>query len=168
MTVRASRFAIFACLAVIAATAAASAADIRAFGSGMWASIVEEHKDKPLIVHLWGVTCAPCREELPEWGRLVQDKPPVDIVIVHAERLPPNPNTMHNMLEYSGLGEIRTFAFADAPVARLIREIDPNWRGELPVTMLISRSGFAKLGIGKADMSEVRGWIAAQMLAEKK
>ncbi|MDX2205009.1 MAG: TlpA family protein disulfide reductase [Hyphomicrobiaceae bacterium] len=163
------RFSGFAAAAVLAlcTVTAAYAADIRAFGKGMWASIIEEHKGKPLIVHLWGVTCAPCREELPEWGRLVQDKPPIDIVIVHAERLPPNPNTMHNMLEYSGLGEIRTWAFADAPVGTLIREIDPNWRGELPVTMLISRTGFAKLAIGRADMSEVRGWIAAQMLVQK-
>lgn len=167
MTVRKFRLAFIAAAAMLAATAA-MAANIKPFGSGMWAKIVEEHKDKPFIVHLWGVTCAPCREELPEWGRLVQDKPPVSIVIVHAERLPPNPNEMHNMLEYSGLGELQTWAFADAPVIRLIREIDPNWRGELPVTMLVSRTGFTKLGIGKANLAEVREWIAAQMLVQPK
>lgn len=160
-----SRIAMLLALPLLVATAAV-AAQVRPFERGTWASIVEEHKGKPFIVHMWGVTCAPCREELPEWGRLIEDRPPVDIVVVHAERLPPNTNVMHDMLEQSGLGEIQSWAFANAPVVRLIHEIDPNWRGELPVTMLVSRTGFTKLAIGKADMGEVRGWIAAQMLAQ--
>ncbi len=143
----------------------AQAADVLRFVRGSWTEIMEQHRDKPLIVHMWGLTCAPCREELPMWGRLVREKPPVDIVILHAERLPPNPTLVHDMLERSGLGEATTWAFDDTPITRLMREIDPNWRGELPVTMLISRSGLARMAIGKADMGEVRGWIAAQALA---
>jgi hypothetical protein len=41
-------------------------------------------------------------------------------------------------------------------------EIDPQWRGEIPRTMLITRDGATTTIDGAADLDRVRAWLDAQ------
>lgn len=149
-------------LAVTCAILPASAGDVQPFVRGSWAEITQAHKGRPLIVHLWGVTCAPCRVEMPEWGKLVAKSPAARVVMLHAERLPPDPNMVRDMLDDAGLAKADNWAFTETMLARLRYEIDPKWLGELPMTLLIAPDGTRRTIIGSADMAEIETWIAAQ------
>src|SRR4029079_15501480 len=74
-----------------AASLAAVAGEPQALSRGGWQQIRSAHAGRPTIVHLWGLTCAPCRVEMPEWGKLVRDHPDVNLITIHAERAPPDP-----------------------------------------------------------------------------
>lgn len=148
-------------LALAAGCAAAHAGDVQPFVRGTWSEITQAHKGRPLVVHLWGVTCAPCRVEMPEWGKLVAKSPAANVVMLHAERLPPDPKMVSEMLDDSGLAKADNWAFSESMLARLRYEIDPKWLGELPMTLLIAPDGNRRTIIGSADMAEIEAWIAA-------
>lgn len=154
-------------IGLIAGSLPASAGDVQPFVRGSWSEITQAHKGRPLIVHLWGVTCAPCRVEMPEWGKLAARKPAADVVILHAERMPPDPKAVQEMLDDAGLAGADNWAFSDAMLARLRYEIDPKWLGELPMTLLIDADGTRKTIIGSADLGEVEAWIASQRAPAK-
>lgn len=147
---------------LLATSGAARAGDVQPFARGSWAAIEQAHKGRPLIVHLWGVTCAPCRAEMPEWGKLAAKRPSADVVFLHAERLPPDARMVREMLADAGLTDADNWAFADTMLSRLRYEIDPKWLGELPMTLLIDAEGKRQTIIGSASMEEIETWIAAQ------
>lgn len=154
-------------LALMAACTAARAGDVQPFARGTWAEITQAHKGRPLIVHLWGVTCAPCRVEMPEWGKLLAKKPAAHIVMLHGERMPPDPAVVQDMLGEAGLAGADNWAFSETMLARLRYEIDPKWLGELPMTLLIAPDGTRRTIIGTADMADIEAWIAAQPQAPR-
>ena len=149
-------------VALILAALPACAGDARPFVRGSWAEIRAARQGRPFIVHLWGLTCPPCRVEMPQWGRLLGEKPAVDILMLHAERPPPDARLVDETLSEAGLSAAENWAFSEGFIARLRHEIDPKWQGELPMTILIEADGSSRAIVGSADLVEVRRWIAAQ------
>jgi len=145
-----------------AASLAAVAGEPQALSRGEWQKIRKAHAGRPTIVHLWGLTCAPCRVEMPEWGKLVRDNPGVNLITIHAERAPPDPRTVRAMLEDAGLLSVDNWMFDDGFLERLRYEIAPKWRGELPMTLLIDRDGATSTISGPADLAAVRAWLQLQ------
>src|SRR6201987_3506452 len=66
------------------------------------------------------------------------------------------------MLAETGLAAAENWTFGDGFVERLRYEIDPQWRGEIPRTMLITRDGATTTIDGAADLDRVRAWLDAQ------
>jgi thiol-disulfide isomerase/thioredoxin len=143
----------------------AEAGEVQPFVQGSWQALRAAHMRRPTIVHLWGLTCAPCRVEMPEWGKLLQQVPRVDLVTIHAERSPPKQKLVTDMLADAGLLTAENWMFSDAFQQRLRYEIDPKWQGELPVTLLVGRDGATDVIVGPADLAIVRKWIEAQARA---
>jgi len=141
---------------------AARAADPLPFGRGSWAALRAAHRGKPSVIHLWGLTCAPCLVEMPLWGKLVAERPDLRLVLVAADPVPQDPARVSEMLARSGLGKAESWAFADRFYERLRYEIDPAWGGELPRTLLIDRDGRVTILPGVADLAEVRAWLDRQ------
>jgi hypothetical protein len=52
--------------------------------------------------------------------------------------------------------------FADRFADRLRFEIDPNWAGELPLTLLIAKDGKTTSALGTVDFATIRSWLDAQ------
>jgi thiol-disulfide isomerase/thioredoxin len=148
-------------LALLGASSAA-ADDLRPFVRGSWQQIRDAHADKPAIVHVWGLTCAPCRAEMPNWGKLLAERPHLDLILIHADLVPNEPRGVKAALNASGLAAAENWIFQDSFVERLRFEIDPLWRGEIPLTLLIGRDGSTVTIEGIADLDKVRGWIESQ------
>ena len=136
--------------------------DLREFGRGSWSEIRRAHSGKPTIVHIWGVTCGPCRTEMPMWGALRRERPGTDLVLIDADLVPNEPGAVAAMLDEAGLAGAENWTFGDGFVERLRYEIDPQWRGEIPRTMLIARDGSVTVMEGSVDFAEVRRWLDAQ------
>jgi thiol-disulfide isomerase/thioredoxin len=153
---------LIAMIALPSATAGARD-DIHAFGRGSWQQIREAHAGKPFIVHFWGVTCGPCRAEMPQWGRFLNEREDLRLVTVDADLVPNAPTAVEAMLAESGLSaRAENWMFSDDFVERLRYEIDPHWQGEIPRTVLIAADGTTTALEGVADFAEIRAWLDAQ------
>jgi hypothetical protein len=71
------------------------------------------------------------------------------------------------MLEKSGLSSAENWIFNDGFVERLRFEIDPNWQGDIPRTMLISREGTVTTIEGSAEITDLEKWYDQQLAASR-
>jgi thiol-disulfide isomerase/thioredoxin len=140
----------------------AVAADLHPFVRGSWQALTAAHAGRPTIVHLWGLSCAPCMAELPRWGELKRERHGLDLVLVAADPLAEDAPRVAAALAKAGLAGAESWGFAEAFAARLRFEIDPRWRGELPRTLLIAGDGTVTTMPGVADLAAVRAWLEAQ------
>ena len=149
-------------LLLVVASAGAQSADLQSFGRGSWSKLRAAHDGQPTVVHFWGLTCAPCLVEMPEWGKLRAERPDMKLVLVAADPVPQDPARVSDMLARAELAKAENWAFTDRFNERLRYEIDPAWAGELPRTLLIDRNGKEAVLTGVADLAEVRAWLDAQ------
>jgi thiol-disulfide isomerase/thioredoxin len=138
------------------------AAELQPFTRGSWPTLLAAHAGRPTVVHFWGLTCAPCIVELPEWGKLLRERPDLDLVLVAADSRGEDEMPLRAALQKAGLSEVESWGFADRFAARLRFEIDPRWQGELPRTLLIAGDGSVTAISGVADLATVRAWLDAQ------
>jgi thiol-disulfide isomerase/thioredoxin len=155
---------LFALLFVLipAGTARAADGELRPFKRGSWQQIRKAHEGRPVVVHFWGLTCGPCRIEMPKWGRLLQERPDLELIAIDADLVPNSAELVTAELAKTGLAGAENWMFADDFVERLRFEINPRWRGEIPITLLIAADGRTSTIEGAADPGAVRAWLDTQ------
>ena len=133
-----------------------AAADPQPFGRGSWQSLLQAHAGRPLVVHFWSLTCAPCLAELPQWREITKGSG-VDFVLVTTD--PPEDKVkVERTLKRAGLDKVESWGFADSFVEKLRFEIDRSWRGELPITVLVSASGQQETLTGTVSRQDIQSW----------
>lgn len=143
-------------------TVSSSSDELKPFVRGSWKAILSEHAGQPFVVHFWGLTCGPCRVELPEWGQLTSERKDLTLVTVNADLVQDAPAKSSAFLENAGLTTTENWLFADQFTQRLRFEINPAWQGEIPATLFIARNGHKTWTEGSADMDQVRAWLESQ------
>ena len=156
------RLALVVLAAVLAASAAGAADELHRFVRGSWKDIRKSHAGEPIVVHFWGVTCGPCRVEMPNWGKLARERHDLRLVLINADLVPNAPRAVSAMLAQAGLARAENWIFSEDFVERLRFEIDPQWRGEIPLTLLMARDGSITRIEGAASLDEVRAWLDTQ------
>lgn len=141
----------------------ASAAEVRAFVRGSWGDIRAAHAARPTIVHIWGPSCGPCLAELPDWGKFIAVHKDADLVLVNADGEHARRGATKTRLNNAGLRGVESWEFAESHIDRLRFEIDPNWQGELPYTVLISPGGAVTSFSGSADFAALAKWVDGQL-----
>ncbi|MCA1453269.1 TlpA family protein disulfide reductase [Bradyrhizobium sp. BRP22] len=149
-------------LGTLSATAIAEEAELKSFERGSWQQILHSHAGRPTLVHFWGVTCGPCKIELPQLRHFMKDHPGIDVVTISADLVPNLPEATQSMLQKAGLSSAENWMFSDGFADRLRFEIDPTWQGDIPRTMLIAREGTVTTIEGAAEMSELDKWAQGQ------
>jgi thiol-disulfide isomerase/thioredoxin len=142
--------------------APSEARELKPFVRGSWQQVLNSHAGRPTLVHFWGVTCGPCKVELPLLGGFVKDHPEVDMVTISADLAPDIPGAAQSMLKKSGLSSAENWIFSNGFVERLRFEIDPKWQGDIPRTLLISRDGKITTIEGSAEMTDLEKWLKPQ------
>jgi len=103
---------------------------------------------------------------MPQWGKLLSERPDLGLVVINADLVPNEPSAVSAMLAQTGLAAAENWTFADDFAERLRYEIDPQWRGEIPRTMLIARDGATTVIEGVADLTQVKAWLDEQRTAK--
>ena len=140
----------------------ALALDFRPFSRGSWQQLRNMHVGNPTIVHVWGLSCAPCVAELPRWGHLLQQRRNFQLVLIAADPIPEEPKQTMATLTKAGLGSAENWIIADRFAERLRFEIDPTWAGELPFTLFMARDGKTTSTLGTVDFATVGAWLDSQ------
>jgi thiol-disulfide isomerase/thioredoxin len=140
---------------------------LKPFVRGSWQEVLRSHAGRPTLVHFWGVTCGPCKVELPLLGKFMKDHANIDVVTISADLVPDLPGATRAMLEKSGLWLAENWIFNDGFVERLRFEIDPAWQGDIPRTLLIARDGTVTTIEGSAEIPDLEKWSAQQLAAAK-
>jgi thiol-disulfide isomerase/thioredoxin len=135
---------------------------IKPFERGSWQAIRQAHAGRPTLVHFWGVTCGPCKVELPELGRFAKSHPGVDVVMIDADLVPNRPAAIAAMLAGAGLASAENWTFGDSYVERLRFEIDPKWQGEIPRTILIGKDGAIRTIEGSTEPADLDKWAQGE------
>ena len=140
--------------ALLAATPATA---MEPFARGTYATLREHAAGRPMVVHFWSLTCAPCMVELPHWAALARRAPGLRVVLVNTDP-PEQAVAVERAAKRAGLAGIPQYGFADRFAARLRYEVDPDWQGELPRTDLIARDGSTRALLGTLDMAMLERW----------
>jgi len=156
-----------AALALPDAIGSASPGELHEFVRGSWKAIRHAHAGRPVVVHFWGVTCGPCQVEMPRWDKLLHERADLELVTVNADLVPDDPGAVSNMLAETGLAGAENWMFNDGFVERLRFEIDPQWQGEIPLTVLIGRDGGTTTIEGVVEPDVIRTWLDGQVQASK-
>lgn len=140
---------------------------LKSFERGSWQRLLKAHSGHPTLVHFWGVTCGPCKVELPRLGEFMKRNPSVDVVTVDADLVPNSDAAALSMLQHAGLSSAENWMFSDGFAERLRYEVDPAWQGDIPRTILISRNGEVVTIEGSAEPSALQKWSDQQVQATK-
>lgn len=135
------------------------------FVRGSWKGILQSHAGRPTMVHFWGVTCGPCKVELPLLGAFMKKRPDIDVVLVSADLVPDLPGATWAMLQKAGAEGAENWIFNDGFAERLRFEIDPSWQGDIPRTVLVGRDGKQTTMEGVAEFAAIENWLAEQQRA---
>lgn len=160
----------FAAALLLASLPAASASEkskLKQFERGSWQQLLHSHLGHPTLVHFWGVTCGPCKVELPQLGEFMKQHPAVDVVTIDADLVPNSDPAALSMLQNAGLSSAENWMFSDDFAERLRYEIDPAWQGDIPRTVLISRKGDITTIEGSAEPSALQKWSDEQVASTK-
>jgi thiol-disulfide isomerase/thioredoxin len=147
-------------LAIGLSTASAvELAKLRSFERGSWRQLLRAHAGHPTLVHFWGVTCGPCKVELPQLGTFMRQHPSVDVVTIDADLVPNSDAAALSMLQGAGLASAENWMFGDGFAERLRYEIDPAWQGDIPRTILISGNGDVTAIEGATEPATLQKWF---------
>jgi hypothetical protein len=68
---------------------------------------------------------------MPEWGKLLQERADLNLVVIDADLIPNQAEDASAMLAKTGLAAAENWIFNDPFMERLRFEIDPRWQGEI-------------------------------------
>lgn len=141
--------------------AGAAQAETRPFLPGSWQALVQSAAGRPLVVHFWSLTCAPCLAEMPRLAEMRAAHPEMRMVMVSTDPIDQAPRLQATLARF-GLGEAESWAFADDFALRLRFEVDRRWRGELPLTRLVGANGQTEGLTGTLEPDVLAAWLARQ------
>jgi len=137
---------------------AALALDFKPYGRGDYETLLKARAGRPLIVHFWSVTCPACVAELPQWAKLTEARKDIDVIFVDTDDAEERDRAAMRM-EKAGLAGAFHYGFADSFAEKLYFEVDHDWRGELPFTVLVTKDGARKTITGGVDDPAMVNWL---------
>ena len=154
-----------ACIFFAQTAPSADVATIRPFDRDSFAQIRATYAHRPLVVHIWGLTCGPCLAELPEWGQMRKAHPDMNLVLIQADE--GSGDAVEAAIERAGLKGVESWSTRSELDDFERASIDPTWVGDMPRTLLISADGKVETLKGVVDPSVIVRWLAASKHARR-
>jgi len=153
--------ALFAVFCLNSSIVNASETAYKPFVKGSFAQIQQKNKDRPYIIAFWSVTCAYCMKELALFGELMEKYPNVKLITITTDAFLED-DTVEELMARKKLKGTETWVFADNYVERLYFDINPRWRGELPLTYFFDKNGEMLKHMGVVNEAELVEWLDNQ------
>jgi thiol-disulfide isomerase/thioredoxin len=147
-----------ACVLVAQSASSAEVGTIRLFDRDSFTQIRSAYAHKPLVVHIWGLTCGPCLVELPKWGQMKKAHPDMNLVLIQADE--GSVDAVRVAVEHAGLKGVEIWSTRSELDEFERASIDASWVGDMPRTLLISADGVVTTLKGVADQRVITRWLA--------
>ena len=141
----------------IAGLALADTVILKSYQAGDWKTITKVANGTPLVIHFWGVTCPACVKEMPQWGQFLKANPNAKLVFIQVDDV--SQDAIKKMLNKSGLDGANNYYVAAPFDERLRYEIDPQWFGETPTTIMIDKNGKAIRTTGLVNFQKLQNFM---------
>ena len=151
------RFSIALAFAFFVAPLPVLAQNVEGLHPGEMAHIRDRYKSRPLVMHVWSLTCTPCLAELPKWAERIKRHPEIAFVFINTDGISHAPALAKRLLN-AGVKPTQSLVYADDFVERLQYEISPDWHGELPRNELIGRNGESLVSLGLLSDANFEKW----------
>ena len=148
-----------ACIFLARTAPSADVGAIRPFDRASFTQIRAAYAHKPLVVHIWGLTCGPCLAELPKWGQMRKAHPDMNLVLIQADE--GSADAIGAAVEHAGLKGVDSWSTRSEIDEFERASIDASWVGDMPRTLLISADGEVTTLKGVVDPSVISRWLAA-------
>ncbi len=148
-----------ALLCALISPAQADSPALKMYQKGDWKSITKAYEGQAVAVHFWGVTCAPCAREMPQWGKFLEKNKNAKIIFIQVDDIPAD--SVSKMLMNAKLNIASSYTLASPFDDALRYEIDPKWRGETPMTLLIDKNGKVIKKVGSIDFDKLKQWYSS-------
>lgn len=154
-----------ACIFIAQTTSSADVGVIRPFDRDSFTQIRAAYAHKPLVVHIWGLTCGPCLVELPKWGRMRKAHPDMNLVLIQADE--GSADAVEAAVEHAGLQGVESWSTKSEIDEFERASIDASWVGDMPRTLLISADGEVTTLKGVVEPSILMRWLTASKQASR-
>lgn len=154
-------FGLLAIVFVLIQSAHAQSNAIKIYEKGDWKTITKPFAGQSVVVHFWGVTCAPCAKEMPLWGRFLTQNKNAKVIFIQVDDAPPE--SASKMMLSAGLAGANSYSLGSPFDDALRYEIDPKWRGETPMTLLMDKNGKVIRKTGTMDFDKLKQWYLVSM-----
>ncbi len=116
---------------------------------GQLQELIQSKSDHIKVINFWATWCAPCIKELPLFEKLGQERADVKVTLVSMDLdLDPNPEKVHKFVARKKL-QSQVLILDELDPNSYINQIDKNWSGAIPATIIINgRTGQRKF-VGK-------------------
>ena len=142
----------------ISGSVLADTISLKPYQFGEWKAITKAANGAPLAVHFWGVTCPACVKEMPQWGQFLKNNPTAKVVFIQVDDV--SQDAIKKMLNKAGLDKANNYYVVAPFDERLRYEIDPQWHGETPTTIMIDKGGKASRKTGVVDFQKLQSFFA--------
>jgi thiol-disulfide isomerase/thioredoxin len=116
---------------------------------GQLQELIQAKTDHVKVINFWATWCAPCIKELPLFEKLGQERPDVKVTLVSMDLdLDPNPEKVHKFVARKKL-QSKVFILDEKDPNSYIEQIDKNWSGALPATIIINGKTGQRKFVGK-------------------
>lgn len=143
------------------AVSTASETVYKPFIKGSFEQIQQQNKDRPYIVAFWSVTCSYCMKELALFGQLMKQYPQVKLITITTDPFLED-DSVKRLLASKNLTGTETWVFADNFAERLYFDINPRWRGELPLTYFFDKKNVMVKHMGVVKEDDLVEWLKEQ------
>jgi thiol-disulfide isomerase/thioredoxin len=124
--------------------------------------IMRSKSDHIQVINFWATWCAPCIKELPLFEKLGQERSDVKVTLVSMDLdLDPNPEKVHKFVARKKL-QSKVLILDERDPNYYINQIDKNWSGALPATIIIN----GKTGQRKFVEKELHDGDLEKLIAE--
>lgn len=126
--------------------------------------LIDSESEKIKVINFWATWCAPCIKELPHFEKLNQERNDVRVVLVSMDLdLDPNPEKVYKFIERRGI-KSEVLLLNESDPNAWIDQIDKQWSGALPATLILnSKTGHRKFIGGELSSDKLE-----ELLSEAK
>lgn len=129
---------------------------------GQLQELIQSKSDHIKVINFWATWCAPCIKELPLFEKLGQERSDVQVTLVSMDLdLDPNPEKVHKFVARKKL-QSKVLILDEQDPNSYINQIDKNWSGALPATIIINGKTGQRKFVGK----ELREGELEKLIAE--
>jgi thiol-disulfide isomerase/thioredoxin len=112
-------------------------------------ALMESPSDKIKVINFWATWCAPCVKELPLFEKLGQEQPNVKVTLISMDLdLDPNPEKVYRFIARKKL-QSEVLILDEKDPNSYIDQIDKNWSGALPATIIINPATGQRKFVGR-------------------